>query len=186
MSIEATSLPGVLVFTPRVFKDTRGFTCESYNRDIWRAAGIETTFVQDNHSHSVRHTIRALHFQLPPAAQVKLLRVVRGAVWDVAVDIRKGSPTFGQWVGVELSEDNFKQLYIPEGFAHGFCVLSDTADVLYKVSHVYAPTLEKGIRWSDPEIGVPWPTDEPLLSDRDARAQLLRDYLEGTPFIYSG
>jgi dTDP-4-dehydrorhamnose 3,5-epimerase len=186
MTIETTSLPGVLVFTPRVFKDTRGFFCETYNLDVWRAAGIDTTFVQDNHSRSVRHTVRALHFQLPPTAQVKLLRVVRGTIWDVAVDIRKGSPAFGQWVGVELSEDNFKQLYVPEGFAHGFCVLSDVADVLYKTSHVYAPTYEQGIRWDDPAIGVTWPTDQPILSDRDGRAQSLAEYLERTPFLYGG
>ncbi len=184
MSIEPTSLPGVLIFTPRVFKDTRGFFCETYNYEVWRAAGIDTAFVQDNHSRSVRHTIRGLHFQLPPDAQVKLLRVVSGAVWDVAVDIRKGSPTFGQWAGVELSADNFKQLYIPEGFAHGFCVLSDVADVLYKTSHVYAPAYEQGIRWNDPAIGIQWPTGEPLLSERDIKAQSLAEYLEKTPFIY--
>lgn len=184
MNIEATSLPGVLIFTPRVFKDTRGFFYESYNCEIWRAAGIDTVFVQDNHSRSVRHTVRALHFQLPPAAQVKLVRVARGAVWDVAVDIRKGSPTFGQWAGVELSEDNYKQLYIPEGFAHGFCVLSDVAEVLYKTSHVYAPASEQGIRWDDPGIGILWPTDEPVLSERDGRAQSLAEYLDKTPFVY--
>ncbi len=186
MSIEPTSLPGVLIFTPRVFKDTRGFFSESYNCEVWRAAGIDTTFVQDNHSRSVRHTLRGLHFQLPPAAQVKLLRVVRGAVWDVAVDIRKGSPTFGRWAGVELSEDNFKQLYIPEGFAHGFCVLSDVADVLYKTSHVYAPASERGIRWNDPALAIRWPTDAPLLSERDGKAPTLAEYLEGTPFVYKG
>lgn len=186
MSIETTSLSGVLVFTPRVFKDTRGFFCESYNCEVWRAAGIDTTFVQDNHSRSVRHTLRGMHFQLPPAAQVKLLRVVRGAVWDVAVDIRRGSPTFGQWAGVELSEDNFRQLYVPEGFAHGFCVLSDVADVLYKTSHVYAPAHEQGIQWNDPTLGIRWPTTEPLLSERDAKAQSLAEYLEGTPFVYAG
>lgn len=186
MTIEPTSLPGVLIFTPRVFKDTRGFFCESYNHDVWRAAGIDTVFVQDNHSRSARHTIRGLHFQLSPAAQVKLLRVVRGAVWDVAVDIRKGSPTFGQWAGVELSEDNFRQLYVPEGFAHGFCVLTDVADVLYKTSRVYAPAYEQGIRWNDPAIGVAWPSDEPILSERDCTAQSLAEYLEKTPFVYSG
>jgi dTDP-4-dehydrorhamnose 3,5-epimerase len=184
MSIETTSLPGVLIFTPRVFKDTRGFFCESYNYDVWRAAGIETIFVQDNHSRSVRHTIRGLHFQLPPAAQVKLLRVVRGAVWDVAVDIRKGSPTLGRWVGVELTEDNFRQLYIPEGFAHGFCVLSESADVLYKTSCVYSPGHEQGIRWNDPAVSIPWPAGEPLLSDRDRQSQSLAEYLEKTPFVY--
>ncbi len=184
MSIEPTSLPGVLIFTPRVFKDTRGFFCETYNYEVWRAAGIDTTFVQDNHSRSVRRTIRGLHFQLPPAAQVKLLRVVSGAVWDVAVDIRKGSPTFGHWAAVELSAANFKQLYIPEGFAHGFCVLSDVADVLYKTSHVYAPAHEQGIRWDDPAVGIPWPAEAPLLSERDSKAQSMAEYLEKTPFIY--
>jgi dTDP-4-dehydrorhamnose 3,5-epimerase len=184
MTIEQTALPGVLIFTPRVFRDARGFFCESYNMEVWRAAGIETVFVQDNHSRSVRDTVRGLHFQVPPAEQVKLLRVVRGAVWDVAVDIRVGSPTFGQWAGVELSEDNFKQLYIPAGFAHGFCVLSDEADVLYKTSHVYSRAHEHGIAWNDPEIGVPWPAAEPLLSDRDRGAPSLRSYVEAAPFVY--
>lgn len=184
MSIETTSLPGVLIFTPRVFKDARGFFFESYKDAAWRAAGIETVYVQDNQSRSVRDTVRGLHFQVPPAGQIKLVRVVRGAVWDVAVDIRLGSPTFGQWLGVELSEDNFRQLYIPAGFAHGFCVLSDEADVLYKTSYVYSPAHEQGIAWNDPEIGIPWPAGEPLLSDRDRAAQSLQDYLRKTPFVY--
>lgn len=183
MSIETTSLPGVLIFTPRVFKDARGFFFESYKDAVWRDAGIETVYVQDNQSRSVRDTVRGLHFQVSPAGQVKLVRVVRGAVWDVAVDIRVGSPTFGQWLGVELSEDNFKQLYIPTGFAHGFCVLSDEADVLYKTSYVYSPAHEQGIAWNDPEIGIPWPASEPLLSDRDRAAQSLQQYLAGTPFV---
>lgn len=186
MSIETTSLPGVLIFTPRVFKDARGFFFESYNQNLWRGAGIGTVFVQDNHSKSARDTVRGLHFQLPPAAQVKLVRVVRGAVWDVAVDIRRGSPSFGQWIGVELSEDNFRQLYIPEGFAHGFCVLSDEAEVLYKTSAVYSPAHEQGIAWNDPEIGVAWPAAVPLLSDRDRAAPSLQAYLAGTPFVYEG
>jgi len=186
MTIEPTELPGVLVFTPRVFRDTRGFFCESYNAEVWQAAGIDTTFVQDNHCRSGSGTIRGLHFQLPPAAQVKLIRVVRGAVWDVAVDIRKGSPTFGRWVGVELTEDNFRQFYIPAGFAHGFCVLSAEADVLYKASHVYSSSHEQGVAWNDPEIRIPWPAAEPLLSDRDLRAQSLRAYLDKTPFAHSG
>lgn len=185
MSIETTALPGVLIFTPRVFRDARGYIYESYNRDLWAAAGIATVFVQDNHSHSVRHTIRGLHFQLPPAAQAKLLRVARGAIWDVAVDIRKGSPTFGQWVGVELSEDNFRQLYIPAGFAHGFCVLSAEADLLYKTSHVYSPQCEQGIHWNDPAIAVRWPTEQPILSERDSKAQSLAEYLAHTPFVYT-
>ncbi len=184
MSIETTSLPGVLIFSPRVFKDARGFFFESYKDVVWQAAGVETLYVQDNQSRSVRDTVRGLHFQLPPAEQVKLVRVVRGAVWDVAVDIRLGSPTFGRWAAVELSEDNFKQLYIPAGFAHGFCVLSDEADVLYKTSHIYSPSHEQGIAWNDPEIGIPWPANEPLLSDRDRTAQSLQQYLAGTPFVY--
>ena len=184
MSIETTSLPGVLIFTPRVFKDPRGFFFESYKDVVWQAAGIETVFVQDNHSRSVRDTLRGLHFQLPPAEQVKLVRVVRGVVWDVAVDIRAGSPTFGQWIGVELSEDNFRQLYIPAGFAHGFCVLSDEADVLYKTSHIYSPAHEQGIAWNDPDIGIIWPAREPLLSDRDRAAPSLEDYLRKTPFVW--
>ncbi len=185
MGIETTSLPGVLIFTPRVFKDARGFFFESYNQNVWRGAGIETVFVQDNHSKSARDTVRGLHFQLPPAAQVKLVRVARGAVWDVAVDIRCGSPTFGQWIGVELSEDNFRQLYIPEGFAHGFCVLSDEAEVLYKTSYVYSPAHERGIAWDDPGIGIPWPAAVPLLSDRDRAAPSLQEYLGKTPFVYT-
>jgi dTDP-4-dehydrorhamnose 3,5-epimerase len=186
MAIESTSLPGVLVFTPTVYRDARGFFCESYNQESWRKAGVETPFVQDNHSRSARGTLRGLHFQLPPAAQAKLLRVVRGAVWDVAVDIRRGSPSFGQWVGVELTEDNFRQLYIPEGFAHGFCVLSDVADVLYKTSRFYSPTHEQGIAWDDPEIGIAWPERAPLLSERDRKAGSLAEYLAKTPFEYTG
>ena len=148
--------------------------------------GLDAVFVQDNHSKSVRGTLRGLHFQLPPMAQVKLVRVVRGAVWDVAVDIRAGSPTFGQWVGVELSADNFRQLYVPAGFAHGFCVLSDEAEVLYKASHLYSPAHERGMLWNDPAVGVPWPVAEPLLSERDRRAGTLADYLAGDHFVYEG
>ncbi len=184
MQIETTTLPGVLVITPRVFRDARGFFLESYNAEAWRSAGIETDFVQDNHSKSTRGTLRGLHFQLPPAAQVKVLRVVRGAVWDVAVDIRVGSPTFGQWVGVELTADNFRQVYVPTGFAHGFCVLSDEAEILYKTSAVYSPAHERGIAWNDPQLAVAWPVTEPLLSDRDRRAGSLADYLAETPFTY--
>jgi dTDP-4-dehydrorhamnose 3,5-epimerase len=184
MQIETTTLPGVLVITPRVFPDPRGFFLESYNSEAWRSAGIETVFVQDNHSKSTRGTLRGLHFQLPPAAQVKAVRVVRGAVWDVVVDIRVGSPTFGQWVGVELTAENFRQVYVPTGFAHGFCVLSDEAEILYKTSVVYSPTHERGIAWNDPQLAVAWPVAEPLLSDRDRRAGSLADYLAATPFTY--
>ena len=186
MQIDTTDLPGVLVITPRVFKDPRGFFFESYNAGQFKAHGIYAVFVQDNHSQSTRGTLRGLHFQLPPMAQDKLVRCARGAIWDVAVDIRVGSPTFGRWVGVELSADNFRQLYVPSGFAHGFCVLSDEAEVLYKASAVYSPAHERGIAWDDPAIGIAWPIAEPLLSDRDRRAESLNGYLAGTPFVYTG
>jgi dTDP-4-dehydrorhamnose 3,5-epimerase len=186
MQVESTSLPGVLVLRPRVFEDARGFFFESYNQETLRSYGIDAVFVQDNHSKSTRGTLRGLHYQLPPAAQVKLVRVVRGAVWDVAVDIRVGSPTFGQSVGVELSAGNFRQLYIPSGFAHGFCVLGEEAEVLYKASHVYSPAHEQGIVWDDSTLQVAWPVAEPLLSERDRRLGTLADYLSGTPFVYGG
>jgi len=186
MNIETTDLPGVLIITPRVFKDARGFFFESYNAEQFRARGIGTVFVQDNHSQSTRGTLRGLHLQLPPMAQDKLVRCTRGTIWDVAVDIRAGSPTFGCWVGVELSAANFRQLYIPRGFAHGFCVLSDEAVVFDKASAVYSPAHERGLAWDDPAIGIAWPIAEPLLSDRDRRAESLAGYLAGTPFVYAG
>ena len=163
MQIETTKLPDVLIITPRVFKDQRGFFFESYNQEKFRSHGIDTVFVQDNHSKSARNTLRGLHFQLPPAAQVKLVRVVRGAIWDVAVDIRVGSPTFGRWVGVELSAENFRQIYIPTGFAHGFCVLSDEAEVLYKTTDYYAP--EMGEELCRVFVTVHEPVDPALLAD---------------------
>ncbi len=184
MHVESTALPGVLIITPRVFADSRGFFFESYHLEKYRAHGIESVFVQDNHSMSVRGTVRGLHFQLPPAAQAKLVRAVRGTIWDVAVDIRRGSPTFGQWVGAELSAENHRQIYIPVGFAHGFCVLSDEAEVLYKASHFYDPTRERSIAWNDPDLGITWPVAEPLLSPRDRAAGSLADYLADTPFVY--
>ena len=186
MQVETTGLPGVVILRPRVFEDARGFFLESYNQEALRSCGIETVFAQDNHSKSARDTLRGLHFQLPPAGQVKLIRVVRGAVWDVAVDIRVGSPTFGQWVGVELSAENFRQLYIPSGFAHGFCVLSEEAEVLYKASHVYSPAHERGILWNDAALKIAWPVAQPLLSERDQRLGTLADYLSGATFIYAG
>jgi dTDP-4-dehydrorhamnose 3,5-epimerase len=184
MKIELTSLPGVLVITPRVFTDPRGFFFESYNQEAFRALGIYDVFVQDNHSRSVQRTLRGLHFQLPPAAQAKLLRVLRGTIWDIAVDIRVGSPTFARWVGVELSAENYRQLFIPVGFAHGFCVLSTEAEVLYKTSYVYSPSHEQGIIWNDPTLKVDWPVSDPLLSARDQCSGTLADYLAGTPFLY--
>ena len=186
MNIQPTELPGVVIITPHVFKDSRGFFFESYNAEQFKAHGIDTVFVQDNHSQSTRGTFRGLHFQMPPMAQDKLVRCTRGAIWDVAVDIRVGSPTFGHWVGVELSADNFRQILVPTGFAHGFCVLSDEAEVLYKTSAVYSATHERGIAWDDPDIGIAWPIAEPLLSDHDRRAKSLAAYLAGTPFVYAG
>jgi dTDP-4-dehydrorhamnose 3,5-epimerase len=186
MQVEDSGLPGVLILNPRVFEDARGFFLESYNQEMLRSHGIDTLFVQDNHSRSSRGTLRGLHFQLPPAGQVKLVRVVRGAIWDVAVDIRVGSPTFGRWVGVELSADNFRQIYIPCGFAHGFCVLTEEAEVLYKASHVYSQAHERGIIWNDEAFRIAWPVAEPLLSERDRRLGTLADYLSETPFAYEG
>ncbi|HFQ95764.1 MAG TPA: dTDP-4-dehydrorhamnose 3,5-epimerase [Anaerolineae bacterium] len=162
-------LPEVILIEPRVFADARGFFLETYKYSDFAAHGIPETFVQDNHSRSIRGVLRGLHFQNPPKAQGKLVRVVRGVIFDVAVDIRPSSPTFGQWVGETLSDDNQRMLYIPPGFAHGFLVLSDLADVVYKVTEEYAPELDTGVIWNDPTIAIAWPLDAPpLLSDKDA------------------
>ena len=159
-----------------MFGDARGFFTESFNQQAFDAAtGCQYTFVQDNHSRSSQGVLRGLHYQLPPHAQGKLVRVVRGAVWDVAVDIRPGSPTFGQWVAETLTEDNHKQLWLPPGFAHGFVVLSDSADFLYKTTDYYAPECDRGIRWDDPELAIAWPqvAGGYLLSEKDQRQPLL-------------
>ncbi len=175
MEIVQQALNGVLVLKPRVIEDRRGFFLESYSARTLAALGVDVPFVQDNHSRSVRGTVRGLHFQSSPG-QGKLLRVASGRIFDVAVDLRHGSPSFGQWFGQELSADNFLQMYIPVGFAHGFCVLSDVADVLYRVSTYYDPAVERGFRYDDPELAVPWPQDAPhVLSERDARAPALRE-----------
>lgn len=176
LNVIRTPLDGVLILEPKVFGDARGFFMESYNqRDFAAATGLNLDFVQDNHSRSRRGVLRGLHYQIQQP-QGKLVRVVRGAVFDVAVDIRRSSPTFGRWAGVELSEDNQRQFWIPPGFAHGFLVLTDTADFLYKATDWYAPEHERGIAWNDPAIGVEWPLDaigEPLLSDKDRAAPAL-------------
>lgn len=171
MNITPTAIPDVLVIEPRVFGDARGFFFESFNQQAFDAAtGAHHEFVQDNHSRSVRGVLRGLHYQMPPHAQGKLVRVARGRVWDVAVDIRKGSPTFGRWAGEELSEDNQRQLWIPPGLAHGFLVLSETADFLYKTTTYYAPEAERCIAWNDPALAIGWPGDaSPILSAKDAR-----------------
>ena len=161
-----TELPGVIIIEPRVFSDTRGFFFESYHASRYAEAGITVTFVQDNHSSSAKGTIRGLHYQLR-RPQAKLMRVIRGSVLDVAVDIRRGSPTFGRWVGVELSAENKRQLFVPAGFGHGFCATSDVAELEYKCSDVYVADDQHGVLWSDPTIGIKWPVREPILSDAD-------------------
>jgi dTDP-4-dehydrorhamnose 3,5-epimerase len=152
---------------PKVIADDRGFFFETYRRAEYASLGIDTEFVQDNHSRSTQGTIRALHFQLTPG-QAKLVRVARGAIYDVAVDLRRGSQTYGRYEAFELSDENARQIFIPVGFAHGFCVTSPVADVAYKVSSYYEASTERGIAWDDPDIGIPWPTDRPLVSDRDS------------------
>ena len=173
--VTPTAIPDVLILEPKVFGDARGFFFESYNEnDFKQATGLDVKFVQDNHSRSAKGVLRGLHYQLPPHAQGKLVRCVRGAVFDVAVDIRKSSPTFGKWVGVELSEDNHKQLWIPPGFAHGFLTLTDTADFLYKTTDSYVPSAERCIAWNDATLAVQWPFDlKPTFSTTDAQGKLL-------------
>jgi dTDP-4-dehydrorhamnose 3,5-epimerase len=175
MNIIETSLPGVLLLEPKVFGDARGFFLESWNRKTFAELGLDLDFVQDNHSRSSKGVLRGLHYQLTEP-QGKLVRVVSGAVFDVAVDVRRSSPHFGQWVGYELSADNQRMLWIPPGFAHGFLVLSDSADFLYKTTAYYAPQWDRGVRWDDPQIGVQWPlAGVPALSAKDQALPFLRD-----------
>ena len=166
MQVVTTALPGVLVIEPRVHQDARGFFLETYHARRYAEAGVDAVFVQDNHSRSGRGTLRGLHFQVRQP-QGKLVRVIEGAVWDVAVDIRPASPTFGRHVGVELTAENFRQIYVPPGFAHGFCVTSEVAQVEYKCTAFYDPADERGIAWDDPALAIPWPVEAPLLSARD-------------------
>lgn len=175
MKVIETALPGVLILEPRVWGDERGFFMESYNQRLFSELGLPTDFVQDNHSRSARDVLRGLHYQIQQP-QGKLVRVVRGAVFDVAVDLRRASPTFGRWEGVELTEENKRMLWIPPGFAHGFLVLSDHADFLYKTTDFYAPEHERSILWNDPEIGIEWPiAGEPILSAKDRQGKRLRE-----------
>jgi dTDP-4-dehydrorhamnose 3,5-epimerase len=167
VKFSATTLPGVVLIEPDVHQDERGFFLESYQERRYRENGIPGPFVQDNHSHSLRGTLRGLHAQLS-RPQGKLVRALAGEMFDVAVDIRRGSPHFGRWVGVTLSGDNFRQLYIPPGFAHGFCVISDRVDVEYKCTDYYDPGGEVTVAWNDPSIGVEWPVTDPILSRKDA------------------
>ena len=177
MNVIQTSLPEVLVIEPKVFGDSRGFFFESYNhRRFVESTGVDVQFVQDNHSRSSRGVLRGLHYQLQQA-QGKLVRVTEGRVFDVAVDVRRSSPRFGQWVGVELSADNHRQMWVPPGFAHGFLVLSESADFLYKTTDYYAPEHERCILWNDPAIGIEWPLGDiqPRLSAKDEKGVLLRE-----------
>jgi dTDP-4-dehydrorhamnose 3,5-epimerase len=178
MHIETTAIEGVLILQPKVFGDPRGFFFESFNQRAFdEATGGHVRFVQDNHSRSARGVLRGLHFQKGEKAQGKLVRVVAGAVFDVAVDIRSESPTFGRWVGAELSADNHRQMWVPPGLAHGFLVLSDSADFLYKTTEYYSPQDEGAVRWDDPDVAIAWPDlgEAPRLSAKDAVARLLRD-----------
>lgn len=174
MKVSPTSLGGILLLEPRVFRDERGHFLETWSRDRYAEHGLPREFVQDNVSRSRRGVLRGLHFQ-NPSAQGKLVSVLEGAVWDVAVDLRVDSPTFKQWVGVELSSDSLRQLWIPQGFAHGFVVLSDEAVFSYKCTAAFSPDHERSLRWDDPELSIEWPMDDPLLSPKDATAPLLRE-----------
>jgi len=180
MKITPTRIPEVLLIEPDVFGDSRGFFMESWHKQKFAEQGLTTDFVQDNHSRSTQGVLRGLHYQLQQP-QGKLVRVVTGCVFDVAVDIRRGSPTFGQWVGAELSADNQHQFYVPPGFAHGFCVLSETADFLYKCTAYYAPQDEHGIMWNDPAIGICWPHGDFVISGKDVTNGLLETMTDVLP-----
>jgi dTDP-4-dehydrorhamnose 3,5-epimerase len=175
VQVEDLPLQGLKLLRPRVIGDERGFFIETYSQPRYLEAGIDCTFVQDNQSRSRRGTLRGLHYQSTPG-QAKLIRVTSGSIFDVAVDIRPDSPTFGQWYGTTVDADEHAQLFVPVGFAHGFCVMSDVADVVYKVSNVFDPKTECGIRWNDPDIGVRWPLGEPLLSARDQQTESFAEY----------
>ncbi len=168
-------IPEVILVEPQVFPDERGFFMESFKESIFKENGINTKFVQDNHSHSIKGTLRGLHYQKNPSAQAKLVTALKGEIFDVAVDIRKGSPTYGKWVGEILSEKNHKLLYVPQGFAHGFCVLSEEADVTYKANNEYSPETDRGLLWNDPEVGVKWPIEKPITSKKDEQQPLLEN-----------
>jgi dTDP-4-dehydrorhamnose 3,5-epimerase len=184
MRIARTELAGVLLITPDVHSDGRGVFLETYHAERYRAHGITTSFVQDNYSRSTAGTLRGLHLQVD-RPQAKLIRVVHGEIFDVAVDVRRGSPTFGRWVGTRLAADAFTQCYIPTGFAHGFCVMSDAAWVEYKCSDFYDPSGEVGIAWNDPALAIAWPVAQPLLSDRDRQHPTLADAASRLP-VFDG
>jgi dTDP-4-dehydrorhamnose 3,5-epimerase len=175
LRFEPTAIPGVIRVEPVVHRDERGFFLETYHAELYRAAGVDAVFVQDNHSRSARGTLRGLHAQAPPHAQGKLVRVIQGEVYDVAVDARRGSPTFGRFAAAVLSEENFHQLWVPPGMLHGFVVTSEIAQVEYKCTGPYVPHAEFSVVWNDPDIAIPWPIDQPLLSEKDRRAPRLSD-----------
>ncbi|MDI6703421.1 MAG: dTDP-4-dehydrorhamnose 3,5-epimerase [bacterium] len=169
------SIPEIILIKPKIFVDERGFFMETYKYSDLAKVGIKENFVQDNHSKSVRSVLRGLHYQKNPRAQGKLVRCLKGKVFDVAVDIRKGSPTYGQWIGVELSEENNHMLYLPPGFAHGFLVLSDVAEIIYKCTEEYSPEDDRGIIWNDPDIKINWPVKDPILSEKDKGYPMLKN-----------
>ena len=183
MKVINTTLSEVIIVEPRVFRDYRGWFVEAYSKKEWKEAGIVAHFVQDNHSFSLQKgTLRGLHFQNDPHAQTKLVRCTRGAILDIVVDIRKGSPTYKQWIAVELSEANYRQLYVPKGFAHGFVALSDNVEVQYKVDDYYVPSLDRSIRFDDPDLAIDWGISAPILSEKDLNAPYLKD--SDCNFIY--
>lgn len=172
---EPLEIPGVVLVRPEIHRDDRGFLYESYRKSAFREAGLEAEFCQDNHSRSRRGVLRGLHYQRPPRAHAKLVRAVEGEIFDVAVDLRRDSPSYGDWVAAILSADNRRMLFVPEGFAHGYCVLSAAAAVHYKITAEYAPEHEGGVVWDDPDVGIEWPIEDPILSERDAALPPLRD-----------
>ncbi|HEY8465182.1 MAG TPA: dTDP-4-dehydrorhamnose 3,5-epimerase [Solirubrobacterales bacterium] len=176
-----TEIPDLVLLEVRAHGDERGFLLESYREEEWRELGVDVHFVQENHSRSRKGILRGIHFQLQPG-QAKLVRCVRGRIWDVAVDLRRDSPTYRRWQGFELSDENHRQLYVPVGFGHGFCVLSEEADVAYKLSSYYDPEQEAGIRWDDPDVAVEWPIADPQLSERDRTAPTLAEVADELPF----
>lgn len=181
MQIEKTTLEGAYLLKPKVFEDERGFFMETYSKKVLEEAGIQADFVQDNHSMSVtKGVLRGLHFQKPPHTQAKFVRVTKGSVYDVIVDLRKDSPTFGKWEGFELSDKNKRMLFVPRGFAHGFVTLEDYTEFQYKVDNVYAPESDSGLIWNDPDLNIFWPVENPILSEKDKKLQNFKDF--NSPF----
>ena len=176
-----TKLDGLVLIEPEVHGDERGFLVETFRDELWRELGVDMVTAQENHSRSGASILRGLHYQTTPG-QAKLVRCMRGRIWDVAVDLRRDSPTYGQWEGYELDDEKHRQFLVPVGFAHGFCVLSDTADVAYKLSSLYDPATEAGIAWDDPDVGVEWPITEPMLSERDKTAPRLSEIADSLPW----